>query len=132
MPVFIRSPLGVIWGVKCPNNNVTCHLQAGTSIQQHLDAIEQSKQPYCLAVGSRKSDIHAYYIVLDKRALPCKSVSAVGAFDELFKAHFVFGVAYNTSLRSMYTFVQTTVYNVDIGKVKETPRVAELRAKILH
>ncbi|XP_059182366.1 uncharacterized protein LOC131961112 [Centropristis striata] len=107
-------------------------LKAGTSIQQHLDAIEQSKQPYLLAVGSRKSDIHVYYIVLDKRALPCKSVSAVGAFDEMFKAHFVFGVAYNTSLHSMYTFVQTTVYNVDIGKVKETPRVAELRTKILQ
>lgn len=106
--------------------------KARTSIQQHFDAIDQSQQPYFLAVGTRKSSIHAYYIILDKRALPCKSLSAVGVFDELFKAHFVFGAAYNTSLCSMYTLVQTTVYNIDTGKVKETPRVAQLSAQLLH
>eukprot|EP00063_Salmo_salar_P073420 XP_014048255.1 PREDICTED: uncharacterized protein LOC106600971 [Salmo salar] len=65
--------------------------KAGTSIQEHLDVIDQSRQPYLLAVGTRKSSIHAYYFILDKRALLCKSTSALGAFDELFKTHFVFG-----------------------------------------
>ncbi|XP_035630091.1 uncharacterized protein LOC118386470 [Oncorhynchus keta] len=102
--------------------------KSGTSIQEHLDAIDQSRQPYLLAVGTRKSSIHAYFIILDKRALPCKSMRALVAFDELCKTHFVFGTAYNRMLRNMYTFIQTIVYNIDIGKVKETPRVVELRA----
>lgn len=45
-------------------------------------------------------------------------MSALGAFDKLFKAHFVFGTVYDTMLCSMYTFIQTTVHNIDIGKVK--------------
>ena len=61
--------------------------------------------------------------------MPCKSKRALGAFDELFKTHFVFGTA---MLCNMYTFIQTTVYIIDIGEVKETPRVAELRARLLH
>jgi hypothetical protein len=35
-------------------------------------------------------------------------------------------------LHSMFTFIQTTVYIIDIGKVKGTPGVAELRARPLH
>ena len=47
--------------------------------------------------------------------------SSLGAFDKLFKAHFVFGILYNKMLQNMYTFVQTTVYNIDIGKVLGEP-----------
>ena len=42
---------------------------AGISIQDHLDAIDQSRQTYLIAVGTRKSSIHAYFIILNKRAL---------------------------------------------------------------
>lgn len=108
------------------------HLQTGNSIQEHLDSIQDSKQPYLLAVGPKKNTIHAYYIVLDKYAIPCTSATAVGAFDELFKSHFVFGTSYNRVLNNMYTFIQTTIYEIDIGQVKETPRVAELRARLLN
>lgn len=80
----------------------------------------------------KKSSIQGYYIILDKKAIPCKSVSGLGAFDELFKAHFVFGASYSKVLHNMYTFIQTTVYEIDIGKVKESPRVAELRARFMH
>ncbi|XP_041693623.1 uncharacterized protein LOC121532045 [Coregonus clupeaformis] len=70
---------------KMPASQAEQHLvmfqKAGTSIQEHLDAIDQSRQPYLLAVGTRKSSIHAYFIILDKRALPCKSTSGLGAFD---------------------------------------------------
>ncbi len=84
-----------------------------------MDSIEESAQPYLLAMCPKKNSIHAYYIILDKRAIPCKSVSGLSAFDELFKAHFVFGASYSKVLHSMYTFVQTTVFQIDIGKVKE-------------
>ncbi|XP_048854319.1 uncharacterized protein LOC125722176 isoform X2 [Brienomyrus brachyistius] len=106
--------------------------KTGTNIQEHLDAITTSTQPYLLAVGVKKNDIHQYFIILDKNAIPCKSTSSLGSFDELFKAHFVFGTSYNTMLHNMYTFIQTTVYNIDVGKVKESPRVAEVRARLLH
>ncbi|KAM9561602.1 uncharacterized protein ACWYII_024388 isoform 1-T3 [Salvelinus alpinus] len=42
--------------------------KAGTSIQEHLDVIDKSRQPYLLTVGTRKSSIHTYFIILDKRA----------------------------------------------------------------
>ncbi|XP_026067700.1 uncharacterized protein LOC113061784 isoform X2 [Carassius auratus] len=106
--------------------------KAGTNIQEHLDSIEESTQPYLLAMGPKKNSIHVYYIILDKKAIPCKSVSGLSAFDELFKAHFVFGASYSKVLHNMYTFVQTTVFQIDIGKVKECPRVAELRARFLR
>ncbi|KAM8729083.1 uncharacterized protein AB9X84_026424 [Acanthopagrus schlegelii] len=106
--------------------------KSGTSIQEHVDAISSTTQPYLLAIGMKKSAINEFFIVLDKQVIPCKSTSSLGAFDELFKAHFVFGTIYNPALYNMYTFIQTTVYNIDIGKVQESPRVAEVRARLLH
>ena len=44
-------------------------------------------------------------------------------FDELFKSHFVFGTSYNKVLHNMQTFIQTTIYEIDVRQVKETPRV---------
>ncbi|KAL6480290.1 hypothetical protein MHYP_G00113230 [Metynnis hypsauchen] len=107
-------------------------IKAGTNIQEHLDSTEDRRQPYLLAVGTARSRIHAFYIVVDKVAIPCKAASSLCAFDELFKAHFVFGTAYCESLRNLYTFIQTTIYKIDIGKVKESPRVAELRARFVQ
>ncbi|KAL7861734.1 hypothetical protein SRHO_G00131750 [Serrasalmus rhombeus] len=104
-------------------------LHKAAKTQEHLDSIEERRQPYLLAVGTARSRIHAFYIVVDKVATPCKAAGSLCAFDELFKAHFVFGTAYCESLRNMYTFIQMTVYKIDIGKVKESPRVAELRAR---
>lgn len=67
--------------------------------------------------------------MLDGELLPCKAKSSL---DELFKAHDVFGISYDTALNGMYTFVQTTIYNIDIGLSHETPRVKDLRAKLLN
>ncbi|KAK9539463.1 hypothetical protein VZT92_004569 [Zoarces viviparus] len=100
----------------------------GTSIQEHDDTIISTTQPHLLAVGMKRSTIHEFFIVLDKQVIPCKSTSSLGAFDE----HFVFGTMYSQLLHNMYTFVQTTVYNIDIGKVQESPRVAEIRARLLQ
>ena len=106
--------------------------QTGTNLQEHLDSITVSTQPYLLAVGQRKKAVHQFFIVLDKDAIPCRSASSLTAFDELFKAHYVFATSYNPMLYNMFTFIQTTVYNIDVGKVKESPRVAEVRARLLH
>ncbi|CAL8294037.1 unnamed protein product [Arctogadus glacialis] len=106
--------------------------KTGTSIQEHIDTITTSAQPYLLAVGVRKDAVHQFFIILDRSAIPCRSTSSLGAFDELFKAHFVFGTSYNSMLHNMYMFIQTTVYNIDVGKVKESPRVAEVRARLLN
>ncbi|XP_057706986.1 uncharacterized protein LOC130924435 [Corythoichthys intestinalis] len=113
-------------------DNLIRFLKTGTSVQQHLDNITISHQPYLLAQGPTRSRIHTFFIVIDKLALPCKATDSVGALDELFKAHYVFGTSYCFALTNFFTFLQTTVYNIDVGKTKETPRVAELRARILH
>ncbi|XP_062253507.1 uncharacterized protein LOC133962083 [Platichthys flesus] len=106
--------------------------KTGTNIQEHLDSITTSTQPYLLAVGRRKKQVHQFFIILDKTAISCRSASSLGAFDEMFKAHYVFATTYNPMLYNMFTFIQTTVYNIDVGKVKESPRVAEVRARMLH
>lgn len=75
-------------------DNLIKFIKAGTSVQQHLDNITESSQPYLLAQGPTRSSIHAFFIVIDKHALPCKATGSVGALDELFKAHYVFGTSY--------------------------------------
>ncbi|CAL8378188.1 unnamed protein product [Gadus morhua 'NCC'] len=107
-------------------------MKSGTSVQEHVDAITSSTQPYLLAIGMNRATIHEFFIVIDKQAIPCRSTSSLGAFDKLFKTHFVFGIMYNQMLQNMYTFVQTTVFNIDVGKVRESPRVAEIRARLLQ
>ncbi|KAE8278223.1 hypothetical protein D5F01_LYC23691 [Larimichthys crocea] len=78
-------------------------IKTGTSVQQHLDNISQSSQPYLLAQGPARSSIHTFFIVIDKYALPCKATGSVGALDELFKAHYVFGTSYSSSLAKIST-----------------------------
>ncbi|KAJ8381016.1 hypothetical protein SKAU_G00017940 [Synaphobranchus kaupii] len=94
--------------------------------------MEGQRQPYLVAVGSRRDQIESFYLALDCHLIPCQANCSLGAFDELFKAHFVFGLSYDEALSSVYTFLQTTVYNIDVGSVKESPRVKELRARMLN
>lgn len=56
--------------------------------------------------------------------------TAVAAFDELFKARFVFAVSYDEALCNFYTFIQTMVYGIDVGTAKESPRVKEICVRI--
>lgn len=89
-----------------------------------------SSQPFLLCVGEKQCRIQKYYIILDQKAIPCVAQTAVAAFDELFKAHFVFAVSYDEALFNFYTFIQTTVYGIDVGTAKESPRVKEIRVRI--
>lgn len=81
---------------------------------------------------TQKNRISQFFIILNKTAISCVSNSSLCDFEELFKAHFVFGTAYHTMLYNMFTFIQTTIYNIDVGKVKERPRTAEIRVSLLH
>ncbi|GAA6087996.1 uncharacterized protein LOC113112079 isoform X2 [Tachysurus ichikawai] len=64
--------------------------KSGTNIEEHFRDITAIAQPYFLAVGPQKNSVYQYFIVLDQHAIPCKSTSSLGAFDELFKARFCF------------------------------------------
>ncbi|XP_041839021.1 uncharacterized protein LOC121655533 isoform X1 [Melanotaenia boesemani] len=99
---------------------------------QEVTSSDKGRQPYILAVGTSKSSIHDYYIVVDGQLLPCKAKSSLSAFDELFKTHYVFGISYDQALNNMYTFVQTTIYNIDVGLCHESPRVKDMRSKLLN
>ncbi|XP_028313702.1 uncharacterized protein LOC114469961 isoform X1 [Gouania willdenowi] len=101
------------------------------SLEEHLRN-QQCQQPYLLAVGRQKRNIDSFYISMDKHLIPCQANRFIGAFDELFKAHFVFNASYDRALVHFYTFLQTTVYNIDMGKMKESPRVQDMRAKLLN
>ncbi|KAM8828386.1 uncharacterized protein AB9W97_004373 isoform 4-T11 [Spinachia spinachia] len=81
--------------------------KSGTSIEEHVDAIKCVTQSYLLAVGMKRSTIHEFFIILDMQVIPCKSTITLGAFDEFFKAHFVFGTMCNQMLHNLYTFIQT-------------------------
>ncbi|XP_029375728.1 uncharacterized protein LOC115054599 [Echeneis naucrates] len=105
--------------------------QSCCSLEEHLRN-QQGRQPYLLAVGRQKSKIDSFYISMDKHLIPCQANRSLGAFDEVFKAHFVFNVSYDVALVNFYTFLQTTVYNIDVGKMRESPRVKELRARLLN
>lgn len=114
-----------------PPPSLSLSLQVGSSMETFLKE-SGSTQPFLLSVGERSNSIQDFYIILDQKAIPCRMQNLVAAFDELFKAHYVFAVSYDDALSSFFTFIQTTVYGIDIGKVKESPRVKEIRARLLH
>ncbi|KAF7645798.1 hypothetical protein LDENG_00198160, partial [Lucifuga dentata] len=95
-----------------PERHLVVFKKSGTNIEEHLQGITASIQPYLLAVGVQKNGSSVLHHS-DQNAIPCKSAASLGAFDELFKARFVFGTSYSTMLPNMYTFMQTTVHNVD-------------------
>ncbi|XP_062386123.1 uncharacterized protein LOC134073154 [Sardina pilchardus] len=105
--------------------------KSGCSIDEHLQGVE-GKQPYILAVGRVQNRIDTFYIAVDKQLIPCQAKCSLSAFDELFKSHYVFNLSYDESLVHLYTFVQTTIFNIDVTSTDESPRVRELRAKILN
>ncbi|KAJ8013162.1 hypothetical protein DPEC_G00050420 [Dallia pectoralis] len=102
------------------------------SLEDHLENQEGHRQPYLLASGTHKQAISTYYIVMDKKPIPCLGTTSLAALDELFKVHFVFSVSYDNALSNMYTFLQTTVYGIDVETTKESPKVKELRAKFMN
>ena len=74
-------------------------------MQEFLENIG-SVQPFLLCIGEKKSSIQKIDIILDQKAIPCLPQSRVAAFDELFKADFVFAVSYDEALSNLFTFIQ--------------------------
>ncbi|XP_041727942.1 uncharacterized protein LOC121558618 isoform X3 [Coregonus clupeaformis] len=107
-------------------------MKVGTSMATFLETVGCEQQPFLLCVGERKNILQRFYIVVDQKAIPCKAQTSVAAFDELFKAHYVFSVSYHEALCNFYTFIQTTVYGIDVGKAKESSRVKEIRVRLLN
>ncbi|KAF1377357.1 hypothetical protein PFLUV_G00199900 [Perca fluviatilis] len=103
----------------------------GASVETFLESLEP-RQPILLCVGEQKNNLQRFYIIVDHKAIPGKAQTSLAAFDELFKAHFIFSVNYQESLHSFYTFIQTTVFNIGVGSTEESPRVKELRARLLN
>ncbi|KAI3358309.1 hypothetical protein L3Q82_014688, partial [Scortum barcoo] len=81
------------------------------SLDDHLQR-RDGRQPYILAVGRTRNRIDTLYIVVDKQLIPCQATRLLGAFDELFKSHYVLNLSYDEYLGQLFTFVQTTVYNI--------------------
>ncbi|KAI9531334.1 hypothetical protein NQZ68_000832 [Dissostichus eleginoides] len=102
------------------------------SIDEHLgeERVNNRTSYINIAAGRTRNRIDTFYIVIDKQLIPCQATSSLGFYDELFKSHYVFNLSY--SLVQLYTFVQTTVYNIDINTTDESPRIRELRAKLLN
>ncbi|XP_067110253.1 uncharacterized protein [Osmerus mordax] len=112
-------------------SRILVHHKSCNSIEEHLRQ-RKGRQPYLLAVGGSPRQIDQYYIALDQKLIPCQAGGSLSAFDELFKIHFCFNLMYDDALLHFFTFMQTTVYKIDIGKTKESPRVKELRAKLIN
>ncbi|XP_051784183.1 uncharacterized protein LOC114656238 [Erpetoichthys calabaricus] len=112
-------------------DRLVVHHKSCNSIDEHVQQRE-GHQPYLLAVGRSQDQIDNFYVVLDKNLIPCQVVGSLSAFDKLFKAHFVFNLTYDNALINFYTFIQTTIYKIDVGKMRESPRIKELRAKLLN
>ncbi|XP_055054374.2 uncharacterized protein [Misgurnus anguillicaudatus] len=111
-------------------NNLVKYLKEGVSLSTFLK-LSDAKQPFLLCTGEHKNKIRRFYIVIDQKAVPCRAQTSVAAFDELFKVHYVFSLSYDEALTNFYTFVQTTIYDIDVGRAKESPRVKEVRARLL-
>ncbi|XP_056608550.1 uncharacterized protein LOC130426051 isoform X2 [Triplophysa dalaica] len=104
-------------------------MKVGMNINAFLEQVGSTK-PFLLCVGESRSSIQKFYVIVDQKAIPCTMKTAFAAFDELFKAHFVFAASYDEALYNFYTFIQTTVYGIDVGTAKESPRVKEIRVRI--
>ncbi|XP_053478323.1 uncharacterized protein LOC128606313 isoform X2 [Ictalurus furcatus] len=107
------------------------YLKEGASVTTFIESAD-TRQPFLLCIGERKKDIQKFYVIIDQKPIPCKAYTSVAAFDELFKAHYVFSLSYDEALCDFYTFIQTTIYNIDVGRAKESPRVKELLARLLQ
>ncbi|KAF6732801.1 hypothetical protein FQA47_012888 [Oryzias melastigma] len=106
-------------------------IKEGASLTAFLEKVD-ARQPFLLCVGEQRKEIQRFFIMVDQKPIPSSALTSVAAFDVLFKAHFVFSISYDEPLSSFYTFIQTTVYNIDVGNTKESPRVKELRARLLQ
>ena len=56
-----------------------CVFQSCQSLEDHLLTTPETCQPYLLAIRTSKAQVFTFYIVLDKKLLPCQSCTSLGA-----------------------------------------------------
>ncbi|KAA8587318.1 hypothetical protein FQN60_016180 [Etheostoma spectabile] len=103
--------------------NVSFKLHERAGLTTFLDKVD-ARQPFLLRTGEQKKKIQKFCIVVDQKAIPCEAQTSVAAFDVLFKAHSVFSLSYD---EAFYTFIQTTVYNINVGNAKGTESTTTAR-----
>ncbi|XP_043986042.1 uncharacterized protein LOC122839002 [Gambusia affinis] len=106
-------------------DRVVKFMKVGTSMATLLGKVG-SAQPFLLCWREEEQFSEVLHHPGSEAHSLCAQ-TAVAAFDELFKAHFVFAVSYDATLLNFYTFIQTTVYGIDAATAKESPRVEEIR-----
>lgn len=123
---MISNKRGVLYTVLLKSEHVSFFFfksicfQSCCSIDEHLQERE-GKQPYILAVGRTQNRIDTFYIAVDKQLISFQATSSLSAFDELFKSHYVFNLSYDEALVHLYSFVQTTIFNIDVTSTDESP-----------
>ncbi|KAI9538046.1 hypothetical protein NQZ68_019387 [Dissostichus eleginoides] len=54
------------------------------SLDEHLQSHIDTSQPYLLASGTSKEAIGNFFILIDKKLIPCEATTSLAAIDELF------------------------------------------------
>lgn len=79
------------------------------------------------------NSIQNFHITLDQKMILCAMQTRVADFNELFKAQFALQCPMmKLCATSTLSFRQTTVYGTDVGSVKESLHVKEIRARTFH
>ncbi|KAA8593160.1 hypothetical protein FQN60_009276 [Etheostoma spectabile] len=102
--IVVMFPKGLKWDLFFKPNVIkeakqltsTPELRRLVHLEDHLRN-QPGRQPYLLVVWQQKSKIDRFYITVDKRLIPCKANRSLWAFDELFKAHFLFNFSYDVA-----------------------------------
>lgn len=111
--------------------NIFWVFQSCQSLKDHLMTIEGNPQPYLLATGIQKHRSSASTLCWTESFF---NVSLVQPWAHLMSrsSPTFFSIWNMMMLSSLYTFLQTTLYNIDIGTTEETLKVKELRARLLN
>lgn len=90
-------------------------------------------QPFLVAQGSNKGAVSQFNIVFDGKCVPCAPLcSSTTAIASLFKCHYVFNITYDPCLKPFWEFIQSYYYVIDTDNVRYTPKMAELRSRLLN
>ncbi len=92
--------------------------QSCQSLDDHLLTTKGNPQPYLIASGTSKAQVFTFYIVLDRKVLPCQSCTSLGTWRA------VFSVKYHDTLSSLYTFfcrqLCTKLIKVQLKKLQKS------------
>lgn len=84
----------------------------------------ENKSPYILGVGTSKSSIDQYLVVVDGQLIPLPgNKTFLNAIDFVFKLHFIFNIEYDHNLRLFWKFIQNYIYKINCRVTSTTKEV---------